>query len=61
MGSREMIAYILIVALLSAAALLTWRIRNGFRKARLEVRKHVRIDLVRRSGTQSDEAVEDSR
>lgn len=61
MGSREMIAYILIVALLSAAALLAWRIRNGFRKARLEDRKHVRIDLVRRSGTQSDEAVEDSR
>ena len=56
-----MIAYILIVALLAAAALLAWRIRKGFRKAQLEDRKHVRIDLVRRSGAQSDEAVEDSR
>jgi hypothetical protein len=61
MGSREMIAYILIVALLAAAALLAWRIRNGMRKTRLEDRKHVRIDLVGRSGSQSGEAVEDSR
>ena len=56
-----MIAYILIFALLAAAALLALRIRHGFRKAQLEDRKHVRIDLVRRPGSQSEEAVEDSR
>ena len=61
MGSREMIAYILIFALLAAAALLALRIRHGFRKAQLEDRKHVRIDLVGRSGSQSEEAIEDSR
>ena len=61
MGSREIIAYILIVALLAAAALLALRIRHGVRKARLEDRKPVRIDLVRRTESQSEGAVEDSR
>ena len=61
MGSRELLAYILIGALLAAAFLLAWRIRRGQRRAEREDRKHVRIDLMRRADTQPDETLEGSR
>ena len=61
MGSRELVAYFLIVALLAAAALLGWRVRHGLRKAQREDRKPVRIDLMRRTEPQSEAPVEDSR
>ena len=61
MGSRELLAYALGIGLLVAAILFVWRIRHGQRRTVRDEQKNVRIDLMRRPETQTDEEADGSR
>ena len=61
MGSREFIAYALTAAFVIVAIVFILRVRSGFRRADRQDRKHVQIDLMRRSEPQLDEEGDGSR